>query len=202
MITVVTPATGTDLTTLETVKTGLGITDDTDDDYLTLLIAQASAAVSGYCRRVFGLETVLETFRLDSSQETLMLGRFPVTAVASIVEDGITLTTDDWERDNSLLYRLTADERQGWSARKVLVTYTAGYVLPGETDRTLPADIEAATIAYIRGLWFAKTRDPLIKSEKTPDVYEVTYGGVSEATGGILSEVESTLCRYRDVSPL
>ena len=46
------------LTTVATVKRELGITGSADHDFLEDLILQASPAIEGWCRRVFGREEV------------------------------------------------------------------------------------------------------------------------------------------------
>jgi hypothetical protein len=63
ILTVTTPASSYDLTALATVKTELGITDNTENDKLRTWITQASIIAASYCRRVFARETLTETFR-------------------------------------------------------------------------------------------------------------------------------------------
>ena len=41
------------------------------------------------------------------------------------------------------LRRANADARVDWCADKIVVEYRAGYVLPGESDRTLPDELNA-----------------------------------------------------------
>jgi uncharacterized phiE125 gp8 family phage protein len=195
------PAATRELTTLETLKAALQLSD-ADDDYLALLIAEASAAAESYCRRVFAAATLCDTFRLDAATWTLRLARRPVTAIASVIEDGTTLTAADYllDADSGLLTRLNDDRPSCWLAPATIVaTYSAGYLLPGDDGRTLPADIEGGVIDLIKHAWHGRTRDPAIRSETTPGVYEVTYwiGGAGES-GDLPPEVETRLARYCD----
>lgn len=126
ILTVVTPAVTHDLTTLETVKDELNVTDTASDARYTRWIAEASGFVRSYCNRTFASETVSELWRPgtpawspdrnwsglyadynrswnhadDRSHGALKLRRWPVTAIVSISEDdAAALTTDDYEID-------------------------------------------------------------------------------------------------------
>ena len=69
MLDVIGPAATTALTTLDRVKLSLGVTDDADDEYLEMMIAEQSDYVCGYLNvamaddgtRTLGLETLEET---------------------------------------------------------------------------------------------------------------------------------------------
>lgn len=168
MITVTTAASNHDLTTVATAKAALGVSGTADDVFLVELITEASGAIRRYCNRVFAKETVVETIRLSRALDAVNLVRWPVTAVASVVEDGTTLQTVDYETDleTGLVYRLDAnDRRRVWTAGKLVITYQAGYILPSATSgRNLPSDIEAACIALVRFLYFRRGTDPWTRS--------------------------------------
>ena len=189
---------------METVKAVLKITGTTDDDYLALAITQASAAAEAYCGRAFCKETLVDTFRIEGmAASRLLLSRRPVVSIASVVEDGITLATSQYEVDpiSGLLLRLDENDRPGFwaSPAKTVVTYTAGFVLPGNDGRTLPDDVEAAAIGLVSNSWHGRARDPLVKSETTPGVYEVTYWVASPgASGDLPPDVVAKLSRYMD----
>ena len=79
-----------------------------------------------------------------------------------------------------------------------MVDYRAGYVLPGEPDRTLPDDIERAAIMLVKAAWFARTRDPLIRSEDVSGVTNTTYWVGGFGNGGSLPpDVEGLLSKHR-----
>ena len=168
MITVTTAASNHDLTTLNTVKAALNVSASTDDGFIADLITEASLVIRRYCNRVFAKETVVETIRLSRPLDAVNLVRWPVTAVASVVEDGATLQTVDYETDleTGLVYRLDAnDRRRLWTAGKLVITYTAGYVLPiGPGARNLPTDIESGCVALVRFLYHRRGSDPYTRS--------------------------------------
>src|ERR1044071_9207493 len=98
-LTVKTPATSFDLTDIDTVKDELEISGSESDDRLARYITEASRAIATWCNRVFGKETVAETFRNGEGLECLVLARRPVVSITSIVEDGVTLSSSDYELD-------------------------------------------------------------------------------------------------------
>ena len=73
ILAVTAPAAQRGLTTVATVKRELGITGSADHDFLEDLILQASAAIEGWCRRVFAQEEVTETFLLSAERAVLHL---------------------------------------------------------------------------------------------------------------------------------
>jgi len=198
ILTVTTAATTQDLTIAATVKIELGITGTSEDAKLATWIKQASAMISSYCGRVFGAETVSETFWLDRAVEKLILERFPVSALASVTEDGVVLTTADYQSDpsNGMLGRLSSDVLTCWSARKIIIAYTGGF----ELLNGLPHDVERACISLVRQLRSQATRDPLAKRIEIPDVRTVDYwvGKVGES-GSMPPDVLDLLAPYVNV---
>jgi hypothetical protein len=205
VLTVVTPATSVDLTILANVKAELGITDSSEDVTLETYIDQASAAVTSYCNRVFARETVTQTFRNMVSRrerpDVILLDRYPVTNVATLVEDGTTLTRDtDFEVDTETgkLFRLSDDSAVNWTFDKLAVTYTAGYLLLG----TLPMNIERATISLVKLLRSSATRDPSLRSENIlSGLYSYTlFSPSTDFVAGLPGDVEALLAPYRNIS--
>src|SRR5512132_4147159 len=87
--------------------------------------------------------------------------------------------------------------RTGPSQRSWL-DYQAGYVLPGEPGRTLPDDIERAAIMLVKAAWFARTRDPLIRSEDVSGITNTTYWVGGFGNGASLPpDVEGLLAKHR-----
>jgi hypothetical protein len=177
LLTTITPATVTALTDLHSVQLELGLTGVAEAPYLKGQIAQASAAIVSWCGRAFAQETVREVWRPEGCLQSLSLARFPVTNIASVVEDGTTLASTDYEVDaeSGLLWRLSSDERTTWRARKITVQYTGGYILPDAANRTLPHDVQRACILMVTAAWLAKGRDPMLRSESAQDVGQVSY---------------------------
>jgi hypothetical protein len=210
LLTVVTPAPSQDLTLLATVKAELGITVTTEDPAIETWIDQASAACAAYCNRVFGSETVTETFRNLTSirdrlrrekPDVLLLERFPVTAFTSIVEDGTALIEDtDYECDPATgrLYRLLSDGLVNWEFDKLAVTYTGGYALLG----ALPLTIERACIGMVKLLRANATRDPALRSENIlSGLYSYTlFDPGSYGVSGFPADIEADLAPFRNIS--
>lgn len=196
-----------DLTTLATMKLALGLTDSSQDAWLSAEITQASQVVASYCARVFAQETLIDSFRLRGCRgDRLNLSRAPVASITSVVEDDVTLTaTLDYEFDvgTGYLWRLDgSDNRTVWTGAKVVVTFVAGY----ELLQTLPNDVERACIILVRDGYFAKARgDSLARSERVETVgietierqfYQATATGSGIQHG---SEAASLLSTYRAV---
>jgi hypothetical protein len=207
-----TAATTYDLTTLAAVKSELNLVTTAEDAKLSTWISQASNACASYCDRVFGQETVTETFRqkfsypLRSSQqtrglETMLLTRTPVSAIVSITQDGTLLTQDvDYQLDpaEGILYRLdsTTDTLMSWYFGKLTVNYTGGYALVG----SLPHNIERACISTVVSFRAASGRDSTVKQESIPGVLETQYwvGGIGD-NGTLTPDVTALLDPFRNI---
>lgn len=202
ILTVTTPAGSFDLTTKADVKTDLGITVSTYDAQLDRYISESSLQLALACDRVFGLETVSEQIRLEvgKTAETLRLARRPLTTITSVSENGTLLVAGaDYEADKEpgLLSRLASDKQSNWVAgAKIVALYESGYSLPGSA----PKDLQKAARALVKAQWLSKGRDPLVRSESVPGVYEVAYW-VGGLPGGATwpSEIEAALGAYRNV---
>lgn len=193
-ITVITPSIATDLTVIQRVKDELGISDTTDDDILSDMITRASSAIARETRRVFGIETVLET--LDGSGSRLLgLSRHPIVEVTEVTEDGTVIT--DYlieDADAGALYRANGWGRSGglrmWGTeayssgyilpgyqdQRYSVTYQAGYVLPSESGPTLPGAVEQACIETVKAWYMGRDSDPAVSSVQVGQL-RVSYRG-------------------------
>lgn len=196
MLTVITPATNTRLTTVATVKAELGITGSTEDAWTGDAIDRASGTITRYCNCVLTREVLQETIILKRPTESLMLTRFPVViADVEVTVDG-TGATAEIDGSNGLIYRLdTSGNRILWPAGRITVIYGAGYILPGDDGRDLPHDIERAAILLVKASYFSRQRDPLLKSENIPDALQSSWW-----MGDLPPEVEGILSRYRQVA--
>ena len=168
MLTVIDPAETHRLVTLLAVRRELNVIDEIDDVFLTSLIDQASATARSWCRRTFAEETVSETVYLDRPASPIELTRYPLTEIASVTVAGTVLDPAEYEveEDPGWLYRL--DASGGRCARfcgRVVVEYTGGYTLPDAARPTLPDDIQRGALLLVKGAYFARTRDPAIRSE-------------------------------------
>jgi uncharacterized phiE125 gp8 family phage protein len=192
-VVVTTPAASYDLTVLETVKTELEITDNAKDAYLATLISQASAIVAAHCKRVFARETVTETLRPYCLFGELILARYPVVSIDSIVENNVTLTTTDYEFDSArgTVTRLVNDRPAWWPASKIVISYSAGYTLLGD----LPYGLERGTLNLIKALYWQRGRDPAVRSEDVVDISSASY---RDLEGHLPPDVAGLLGPYRN----
>jgi hypothetical protein len=199
LLTVLIPASSRALTTLATVKDEIGITDDTADARLQRWIDEASERIETYLGRVLASETVRETFRLTGAPGSLGLARRPVTAIASIEVDGVTLASDQYEIDATagLLHTISGDRRVWWFGRSVTVIYTAGYA----SISALPRPIEAACLGLLRHRWAARDRDPMLRSLAIPGVATEQYWvGATGDDGDLPPEIAALLDPFRTVT--
>jgi hypothetical protein len=198
-----------DLTVLATVKAELGLTTTAEDANIETWIDQASGACATYCKRVFGLETVTETFRNRFSYvyrqqnrlDSIRLDRIPVVSVISVVEDTVTLVqdTDFWlDPDEGLLYRLDANQNiVQWQFTQLVVNYSGGYELVGG----LPQNVERACIIQVQAIRASAIRDPNVKSENIPGVLQTVYWQPAKGDDGFLDPgVTALLDPYRNLS--
>jgi hypothetical protein len=188
MLTVITPATSTDLATLAVVKAALGIAGTGEDLTLPPLIARGSAAIATACNRVLVSETVEESLR-NASQLGLTLDRYPVTSITTITQDGTTLAPTDFEADLStgIVERLNGDRIGCWSRGRTVVRYVAGWSL-----ETMPADIVQALIATVASFRSQADRDPLLRAVDITGVERCEWqvGGADGLPGAVLALLE------------
>lgn len=179
------------------------------------LIEEASAELQAACgRNFYSASGVEEKVRGYGGAFMSVRDHLPLTSITSIVfDDGDTQTTidsDDYEIEDAAsgLIRhkgagwqwtaleggdITRDPRPGTEERLYVITYVGGYVTPEQGGtRTLPYDIERAVIDMVKALYWARGRDPGVRSK-----------GVSRASvqyGMALSEIPNVarvLERYR-----
>jgi Phage gp6-like head-tail connector protein len=189
-----------DLTVLATAKEELGITDNSQDAKLTRWIHEASGAINAYVDRILARETVRETFVTDATGflGPLPLRRYPVAFIDSLSMGGQSQVAGTYRFDmfKGLLYL-----NFGRWFGEVVVQYQAGYQLLGE----LPYDLERACLLLLQ--WRMSSsgssgRDPSIRAESVPGVYEVQYwvGSVpGGSTAALPADVTALLAPYKDV---
>ncbi|OYW60381.1 MAG: hypothetical protein B7Z40_20140 [Bosea sp. 12-68-7] len=200
MLEIVTPASSTRLTTLDAVKADLGLSGSASDEALGALIDQFSDAIAAWCGRTFGAATVRETQDITRlcDRRSILLERWPVIAATSITVAGEALASDAYVLDaakGELLYRGETTRFTLWPVGETIATYSTGYALPGEDDRTLPHDIERACILMVRSAWTSMGRDPALRSEESTGVAVFTYFAAHGA--GLSLEAQALLAPYR-----
>lgn len=196
----------TKLTTLSRVKAELSISNNENDVILGEKIDEATSDIEAKLRRTLCRVTLQETFWEVGMAESLLLDRWPVASVTSVTVDDVALSASEYRLngDAGILYRLdSTGYPMSWCAAKsVIVLYAGGYLLPGETGRNLEKALEGACVDLVSSYWFARGRDPLIKSENVPGLGSVEYwvGAVGEA-GELPPSVMSKISPFRRPSP-
>jgi len=176
MLIVLTPAMATRLTTAPTVRARYGITDgEASDAVIEGLIDTASRMAVDFCGRTFGHELVKQTNLICRPCSNILLERSPAT-VTEVRESGEVVPADGYYLDpeRNVLARLTGDVITFWGGL-VEITYSAGWILPGQEGANLPATIEHAVLLLIGAMWSAQQRDPLAKSETVDGIGRTDY---------------------------
>jgi hypothetical protein len=193
MITVSTPATKFNLVDVSLVRAALDV-DQGEEAQLSPMIDRASDVIARRCKRVFALETVVETIRRELwGDGELILARYPVVGAVAIVENGVTLTAStDYEIDNAtgIITRITNDRPAYWPTCKIAITYAAGYDLPGDA----PPALAQACIQLVKSYYVGADRDPMIRSE--------TVDALSSASffdGELPPEVAGLIAPFRNI---
>ncbi len=208
-IDVVTPASSYNLIDLATLKTLLNQNDGTLDAYLDEVIPQASSSVADYCNNPFVIEAIQSTYYptrdgwpwvVRNGRAPLQLKRYPLTAVASVVEtiSGVPTTlvvNTDYLVDNEK-GQLTRLDTNGWPtnwrANPIAVSFSAGY-------SAIPSSVVNAVVAVIKAILYARNRDPGLRGENVEGVYSAQYwsGAGPDAVAGLPYSITGPLDKYR-----
>lgn len=209
--TVTTPAANHDLTTLSIVKAELNLTsvDAARDAVISRYITEASAAIENFCNRTFAVESVKDRFypsretplqTITGGVDPIQLSRWPVTTLTSVTEDGQALVEEEdfiIDKAKGQLIRLDANAYPTrWGAYPIVVEYASGYA-------PIPSDVSDAAIRTVSGRYYARGRDPMLRSENVPGVWEAQYwvaAGAADTGGANLPPgVQSLLDNYRNL---
>lgn len=212
MLVVTTAAARTDLTTLERVKSDLRIDGSAEDGYLRSQIAAATDLIVRHLgvvpagrSRTLGRETLVETLRPDRSREHILLSRTPVVSIVSVAEADETVDAAEYEIEDAAAGIVRRTDAAGdaalWESGKIVITYTAGWLMPGEAGADLPAAIEAAAVELIGSFRSARGRDPLVRQENVDGLGSLSYWVQSPAEAGELPPaVVTKLAPYRRIA--
>jgi hypothetical protein len=182
------------LTQLSTVKTRIGLTDTASDTIITSAIAAYSDRFERECNRNFARQiNAIDEF--DADQTEICPLHYPIESVASF--DLKTTETDGWQAitPNHLLRNacvISLQQQPGCRSQQARVTYTGGYVLPGDTigagQTALPDDLEQACVEQV-AYWF--------QNRNTLGLLSVTVGsGAHVAQIDLLPGVAEVLTKY------
>ena len=211
MLTVTTAAATTALTTLETVKSDLAITTTDEDSYIERAILRVTELICNHLgvaaadngTSTIGRETLSERFDLVNSRDNLILSRYLprnwVITIGSVTEndDAALATTEYRLSSGGLLQRMSDDVQTSWPTGKIVIAYTAGWLLPNDSGRDMPQIIEDATIAMVKMARLDKTRDPTLRGENILEgLYAYTRFNPSDIPGGMPPDVAVMLEPY------
>lgn len=161
------------LTTLQTFKSEINITDTSKDALLEMYINAGSDIIENYCNRKFQKQQHTEIID-GTGSKTICLKNYPITSVSSIQVDGEEVNTSDYQVaiDTGEVYHST-----GWTQgeKNIKVTYLGGYTLPKDATEqepsNLPPSLEMACI-LLSEILYSCTID---KSYERIGEYSVEY---------------------------
>jgi hypothetical protein len=160
-------------------------------------LTEATAAIRNYTGQHLS-QVAGDVVTLDGRGNRLLLPELPVTGVASVVEDGetLTVTTDYKLGAHGILHRI--NRRWASGVQNVVVTYSHGY-------DELPDDIvnictRAACRAYQAGLTATETEGAIGIQAKSLGDYSVQFGAESVVEGSMgASGVRLLLLSEKDI---
>jgi hypothetical protein len=181
MLTILSAAVSQDLTTLAAARTECGLTDTSDDAILLPLIRQASAACARYCGRPhFGREHYEQTENTSRSSGALILERDLEPTVVSVMAAGAAVSASDYELQAGGVLRRVGAHCYSWAwPVPVVVNYYAGFTLL----TTLPDDIERACLTVLRGWYYARRRDPTIRTIASEGIGMTAFAAPTSGDG-------------------
>lgn len=180
-----------DLTTLANVKQYLSLDKPDDDSLLTRIITSASAFIQSHLNRQFAAQAYTER-RDGNNGQKLPFANYPVTAVASVTVDGVSIPPAADSTKSGYMFSGTMLYLNGWSFTRgnqnVVITYTAGYT-------ATPVDIEQVCIDLVSLKY--RERAHIGVSSKTIAGETVNY-----TQGDLSDEVKDILRQYQKVIPI
>ncbi len=192
----------TSLTTLARTKTYLGISNDSQDTLLEILIDGASDFIQTYCDRTFKKSDYVEVVR-GSGSEALLLKSYPIIGDVSLEENTSGDASDSWNSIGSDRYFTFNDEGYleahdftfAKRPRAYRATYVAGYLLQGSVvtgeNIALPSDIELAVMRLVSGI---------LNQRKAEGTSNQNLGDYSISFAKLIDDdplMKSTLMNYR-----
>lgn len=179
------------LCTLDTLKTYLGITDESQNDLLTLIIKQSSSQIENYIGYSLSRAENVEEVHNVNNEQLLILDNQPIQEVSAVTIGGEEIT--DFKiipkyANQGVLYRglgwcgnyytrgMTHDIVSG--VYEIKVSYISGYYLPTDEDYTegakdsLPYEIMSACL-------MASAEAFNVKMNNAEGIKSYSEGGIS-----------------------
>lgn len=209
------------LASLEDFAAARNVSFDPTDLQAILALEGASGIVRAYCNRDFTYVEDDEVTIFPRGTAGLLLPEIPVyevSAVTLISTDGTEtdLETTDWFVDGAsgILYRVSTTGTYPWDwgwhwyvpTARVRITYTHGYVLPGEEEiddvQDLPSELALVVMSIgSRNLVTTAQGGQAVRSKQVGS-YQVTYGDQSTTVDeqGVTALERQVLEKYRLVA--
>lgn len=197
------------LASLAALKSDLGITDAQFDNRLETLLLDATIAVGDYINRplFFRQREDRLTIRAFPRQTAICLGAYPVERIVSVSRNGVVWAQADIDAlvidpESGEIYRPDQSPPY-WLPGRYVVTYEAGYHLPGTAPDgtpdpgTVPAAIALAVRRVAAAAYYAEGRDPALKSESEQGVGSTSWTVPDPTLGGLTPEAVGLVERYR-----
>lgn len=149
------------------------------------------------------LTTTIASFTDNSTVEIATPATTTVAAASFSLENQAFVAGFDVKKSGGILWKLSGGIPTPFAVNKVVVIYSCGWILPGQTGRTLPQDIEDAAVMLVRRK-FEQLREGdvtptgrLVKSESLVGIGSWTYEvGDRSMQDGLPSDVRNMISRY------
>ena len=194
--------------TLESLKAYCGVTGGNSDNILQELLDATIPAFADFCNRDSFFSADYTAWRDGSGSNKIVLSNYPITAVASVVVDGVSIPPSDGISSGFSFapggrivflrgYRFTM------GTYNVQIHYTAGYDDP-DGKFPLPEDIAIAVKMYVSARF--RERDKLGIGAKTLGGESVSssdsrLGAANTQTGGMPAAASNILENYINSVP-
>lgn len=180
-----------DLTTLPNAKAWLGVGTSGDDALLTRLVTAASQYIQAWLNRSIASASYTDTF--DGTGKTkLMLGNYPITAVASVTVDGTAIPASTGPTTPGYVFTRTAIMLRSYAfscgVQNVVIAYTAGYT-------ATPPELEQACIELIALRYRERDRIGQVSKSVNGEVVAFSQKDMSD-------DIKTILSNYKKVVPL
>lgn len=143
-------------------------------------------------------ETIVETVRVVTSKNELVLSRRFIGDIVSVTVDGSALAETEYEVDAAAGILTRIDSTGAvicWSRGKVVVTYDAGFA-------SVPEPLKLAAIRAIQEQLSASARDPLLRGETVEGIGRFDYwvnGGGASSSGPISGSISAMLDPFKSI---
>ena len=190
------------LTTLDALKTSLGIDPAEEDAQRDATLVQLINAASAWLETQLGRKLGKSTYRqryCGTGTQQLSLEQYPIVSVARITDTftGETITDFDFKETGEIGVLFRGGLAYDYIApRKYLeVQYVAGYILPKDATEdhpaTLPADLEAIVWYMIAQQWAIIENDAAgLSAFSISDVSWTFDKNISETWQSVISKYQ------------